>query len=69
MAQPSDDFRVPVFPEPIVLDALPLHLGDNPMARLHVQLPAGVERDLVALAAEEDAPIEDVARELTASVR
>jgi hypothetical protein len=69
MSQPSDDFRVPAFPEPIVLDALPPHLRDNPIARLHVQLPSGVERDLVALAAEEDAPIEDVARELTASVR
>lgn len=60
---------MPVFPEPIRLESLPPHLRDNPIARLHGQLPAGVERDLVALAAEDDAPIEDLARELSASVR
>lgn len=58
-----------MFPQPVVLETLPPHLRDNPIARLHTELPAGVERELVALAAEEDAPIEDVARELASSVR
>lgn len=69
MSQATDELRVPAFPEPIVLDALSPHLRSNPIARLHTLLPEGVERELVALASEKESPIEDVARELAASVR
>ncbi len=69
MSQPIEEARVPLFPEPIDLAALPAHLRNNPIAKLHVQLPAGLEAELVSLASIDDATIEELTRELTASAR
>ncbi|MDB4928286.1 MAG: hypothetical protein JWM10_770 [Myxococcaceae bacterium] len=69
MSLPSDDLSVPGFPAPIDLDALPSHLRDNPIAHLHVRLPAAVEPNLAALATEEVVPVEDTVRELVSPAR
>jgi len=66
---PPDDVTVPAYPEPLTLDALPEHLRDNPVARLHLGLPPEVEAQLMALVADDETAIEELARELAAGAR